>query len=450
MHTTSSPGHRPKTPTVSELRGTSQLVIDAVKGVTGLVEDMHRNISRLAPIVGTAPKGRTGGITGLVYQSVRGVTSAVGWSLDKAVMPLAAPIVTSLADSSMGPSIGKAVAAALEPLFKPIATKLGQAESAPYRDTFLSVINGVLGDTLEVSGNPLAITMQLRKDGKALELEPKALAKQLQQPSGKLLVLVHGLCMNDLQWNRHGHDHGTLLAAEYGYTNVYLHYNTGRSIATNGQAFADLLQALLAAWPVPVTELVLVGHSMGGLVSRSACHYAASARHTWPKKLNKLICLGTPHEGAPLERAGSWVDYLLGISPYTAPFAKLGLIRSAGIQNLRYGDILPASSAANATANQAPWPSKIKLYCIAATKQKAPSKSAGKLRGDGLVPVKSALGQHTDPALSLPVPATRQAIVYNTDHFDLLSSPEVYQHLLKWTRGADGFTAAQHPPRQAA
>jgi hypothetical protein len=59
------------------------------------------------------------------------------------------------------------------------------------------------------------------------------------------------------------------------------------------------------------------------------------------------------------------------------------------------------------------------------------------LPGDGLVPVRSALGQHNNSALSLAIPEARQQIVYATDHFALLSSQPVYQTLLDWLRPAN-------------
>ena len=152
-------------------------------------------------------------------------------------------------------------------------------------------------------------------------------------------MLAHGLCLNDLQWNRRGHDHGAALARDLGYTPVYLHYNTGLHISTNGRQLAEALEALVAQWPVPLEEFALVAHSMGGLVARSACHYGALAAHAWPRRLGTLVFLGTPHHGAPMERGGNWIDTLLEISPYTAPFARLGKIRSAGITDLRYGNL---------------------------------------------------------------------------------------------------------------
>ena len=370
--------------TASDLQGASKLVVDAVRGVTDIVEDMHRTIMGLSPIVGQATTGRTKGITGLVYRSVRGVTQAVGLALDAGL-------------------------AQMSPLFH------GRG-ALPHREAMQAAVNGVLGDYLVASMNPLAIPMPLRQHGKPLVLEG--------QTGGKLLVLVHGLCMNDLQWLRDGHDHGASLAQDLGYTPVYLHYNTGRPIALNGQEFADALEQLVKDWPVRVSELAIVGHSMGGLVTRSACGFAKEARHAWLGRLKKLVFLGTPHHGAPLERAGSWLDFLLGVSPYSAPLARLGLVRSAGIKDLRHGKVRGKD-----LPDQALLPARVKCFVVAATQ----SEVAGKrLQGDGLVPVNSALGHHKDPAMSLPIPAARQCVVYATDHFDLLSSPVVYQQLKHW------------------
>ncbi len=58
-------------------------------------------------------------------------------------------------------------------------------------------------------------------------------------------------------------------------TPVYLRYNTGLPVGRNGADLAWLLDDLVAAWPVPVRSIALVGHSMGGLVVRAAFHAAA-------------------------------------------------------------------------------------------------------------------------------------------------------------------------------
>lgn len=389
-----------------DLRGASQLIIDAVLGVTSIVESMHRNISGLAPIVGTSREGGTKGVTGLVYKSVRGVSRAVGFGLDTALAKLA-PLLSS-------------------------------GEISLRREAVRAALNGVLGDYLVASNNPLAISMRLRKDGLPLTLTRQALEANFPEPRSKLLVLVHGLCMNDLQWQYKGHDHGAMLARDLGYTSLYLHYNSGLHISTNGQEFARQLELLIHEWPVPVSELVVIGHSMGGLVARSACHYAALTGNAWPQRLRKLVFLGTPHHGAPLERAGNWADIFVASSPYTAPFGRLGKIRSGGVKDLRYGNIVDedwvgvTTEHAHDPRNPISLPLATQCYAIAASRQLKPGRPNARLRGDGLVPVQSALGRHSNGELSLAIPPSHQHICYATNHLDLLGSREAAETIHHW------------------
>jgi PGAP1-like protein len=390
-----------------DLRGAARLAADATAGLTDLVEAMHERIARL-PGSGAALEGRTGGITGLVYQSIRGVTKVVGGSVD-ALLALIAPALA--ADAPAAPPRRE-------------------------REAVVAALNGVLGDHLAASANPLAITMALRSDGRALVLEREALAARLPAARPTLVVLLHGLCMNDLQWQRNGHDHGTMLAAALDATPVYLHYNTGLPIAENGRLFADLMAQLQAAWPVPLQRVVLLAHSMGGLVARSAMQQAATAGQAWPARVDDLVFLGTPHHGAPLERAGHGVDVLLGAAPYAAPLARLGRVRSAGITDLRHGLSGPHHTPL-------PLPVGPRCWAVAATLGEGTGALKGRLFGDGLVPVDSALGRHRDAAHTLSFASDRQCVAHQTGHLDLLDSAAVASQLRLWLGGrADGATAS--------
>jgi pimeloyl-ACP methyl ester carboxylesterase len=249
--------------------------------------------------------------------------------------------------------------------------------------------------------------------------------------------------MNDRQWTRRGHDHGLSLARDLGYMPLYLHYNSGRHVAQNGRELAELLERLLARWPVPVDELVILGHSMGGLVARSACHHAKAQGHAWIGALKKLVFLGTPHHGAPLERGGRRIDLLLGLSPYAAPFARLGKARSAGITDLRFGNVQAADLQGRDRHAQhlderhaTPLPQDVAAYLVAATTAEHAGGLHGKLIGDGLVPVASALGEHPDATLALQVPASHRHIVTHCGHLDLLCHEQVYACLRGWLGGA--------------
>ena len=392
----------------ADLHGYSRLAIDATIGLTRLVETMHHNILRTPWPLGKHTVEPTGGITGLVYRTIQGTTQLVGSGIDALL-------------GQLTPLLGD------EP-----------AASSAAREALLAALNGVLGDHLAASGNPLAIPMQLRRDGHSLVLTAQDLAAGIPRPNGKILLLVHGLCMNDLQWRRKDHDHGAALASAAGFTPLYLHYNSGQHVSTNGHAFADLLEALVRAWPVPVEQLVIIGHSMGGLVARSACHYGQLAGHAWLQHLTRMVLLGTPHLGAPLERGGNWIDAILEISPYTAALARLGKIRSAGITDLRHGSILDEDwehgdrFAHGRKQKPVPLPEGVLCFAAGVVIAKAPGELSEPLLGDGLVPLRSALGQDKDKGRSLGIPESRQWVGYGMHHLDLLDSPAVCDQLRKW------------------
>ncbi|MES2957622.1 MAG: alpha/beta hydrolase [Pseudomonadota bacterium] len=395
----------------SDLRGAARLATDATAGLTDLVEAMHEHIARLPGFGAQTPAGRTRGITGLVYKTVRGVTRVVGGSVD-GLLALLAP--------ALAPSEHTATPSA-------------------EREAIVAALNGVLGDHLAASANPLATVMSLRTQGRTLELEPAALAARLPTAGPRMLVLIHGLCMNDLQWLREGHDHGAALARECGYTPVYLHYNSGLHVSTNGRLLALALERVLEAWPAPIERCVLLGHSMGGLLARSALEQGAAAGQRWPAHVTDLVCLGTPHHGAPLERAGHWVDILLGATPYAAPFARLGRLRSAGITDLRHGNLVDADWAEHDrfahgadTRQPVPLPAGVRCHALAASLGEKAGDAKDRLIGDGLVPLDSALGRHNDTAHCLAFAEQRQWIGYRMNHLDLLNRPEVFAQLRQW------------------
>ncbi|HSL69896.1 MAG TPA: hypothetical protein VK864_06610, partial [Longimicrobiales bacterium] len=268
--------------------------------------------------------------------------------------------------------------------------------------------------------------MSLRHDGQ--RVDPERPTDVVRDAGSKLVVIAHGLCLNDLQWTRAGTNRIECVAVERGYTPIYLRYNSGRAIANNGRAFADMLETLLGHWPCPVHELVIVGHSMGGLVARSASHHGRLARHGWLRSLRRLVFLGTPHLGTPLERGGHWLDRLMEMSPYVSPFTRLGKARSAGITDLRHGSVTFDA------LEYVPLPDDVECYALAATLGKRRSPLAERLIGDGLVPLDSALGRHADAARTLAIPQERQWVGYEMGHLELLGRPEVYTQLREWLR----------------
>ncbi len=390
----------------TDLRGMGSLTIDAITGITDLVEALHCTITRFSGISGATEPHRTKGITGMAYRNIRTVTEWVGVGLDV--------------------------------FFDHLSPLLGEKDSTPGREAFLSALNGVLGDHLVAGNNPLAIPMQFRQNGKPLN--EQALSEVIQQSRGRLVIMMHGSCMNDLQWNRQGHNHGAVLADDLGFEPLYLHYNSGLHISENGRKFSDLLESTIHQSPQPLT-IFIVAHSMGGLVSRSACHYAKISGHTWLKALRKMVFLGTPHHGAPLEKGGNWIDTIMGISPYSAPFSRLGKIRSCGITDLRYGNVVDEDWKGRDRFKflrdqrvSVPLPEGVQCYSIAATRGKIANKLGDDLMGDGLVPMSSALGRHKNAQWNLSFPETHQWIGRNMTHLDLLNHQEVYKTIRTWLK----------------
>ncbi|MDH3743665.1 MAG: GPI inositol-deacylase [Acidobacteriota bacterium] len=399
---------------ISDIRGIAQLATQATAGVTRIAEDVHRSVWNTTGLPGGSNvSGENRGITGLVYKSVHDVALLVGKGVD-------------------------AVLGWLQPLLESDDAKLG----TPAREALLAALNGVMGDRLVASSNPFAIPMTLRYRCEALNWQA---LPSMPEATGKVLVLIHGLCMNDLQRHAqhvgHGVDHGEALELALGYTPVYLRYNSGLHTSQNGRELSGQLEQLVTHWPTPIEELTVVAHSMGGLLIRSACHYANREAFRWPDHLENIVFLGTPHHGAPLERAGNWVDVILGSTPYTAPFAKLGQLRSAGITDLRYGHVLDEDWRSRDRFRRepdnrqvVPLPEGVACHTVAATTAAKRSTLANHLVGDGLVPLHNALGQHNDGRRNLAFAKNSQWISYRTTHTELLSSPEVTRQIVQWLR----------------
>lgn len=396
----------------SDLQGAARLAAAGTAEAARLAESAHASVLAALGLAASATPGRTPGLTGLIYHAIHRVTRLVGRSTESTL-------------EALRPALEAAEAA---------------GPGSPERDAVLAALNGVLGDRLAADGNPLALPMTLRHGG--VDLDETALAA-LPGAKGRVLLLIHGLCMNDLQWRseRDGRvtDHGAALAPALDATLLHLRYNSGLHVAANGRALSAQLEQLVAAWPVALEELTVVAHSMGGLLLRSALHAAGQEGREWPQCLKRVVFLGTPHHGAPLERAGNRLEALLGAAPFTAPFARIGQLRSAGITDLRYGHLLDADGeggdrfASRPDARTpVPLPAGVACFAVAGTTAPGPGLSLEDPIGDGLVPVASALGRHADAARTLAFPPERQWLVHGTNHLQLLGRAEVTAQLLAW------------------
>lgn len=398
------------TESMDTLRGATRLTFDAIEGLINTVERMHETIARRPLPWQPRPAAETrshGIVAASVYSVIRGANGALREGADWSMNALPAP-----------------------------ARVPSRRQSA-----FVSAVNGVCGDHLEATDNPLAIDMHFSAAERALDLDPQALAGALPDASPHIAVFVHGLCLSPNSWQRG--DNGCVgdrLEDALDVTPLYVSYNTGRHISTNGRELAEKLAELCAAWPVPVESLSLIGHSMGGLVIRSACWYADEADQAWLKQLKRVICLGTPHHGAALEKAGSLFDRTMQSIQYVDPLL-LGKHRSVGIKDLRHGNLLDEDwqdddeSTADRHDDQrrpVPFIEGVDYFFAAASVGQDDRDLKGQVFGDFLVRLPSATGAHADDARRLPIRPQHCRVFHGLSHFDLLSHEQVQQQIVDW------------------
>ena len=229
---------------------------------------------------------------------------------------------------------------------------------------------------------------------------------------------------------------GSRLQADLGFTPIYIRYNTGRHISENGRSLATLLTELVDAYPVPVEEIALIGHSMGGLVARSAGHYARTHGEPWLGRLRHVACIGSPHLGSPLEKGTNlltWALRKLDAAGADVPAALLDA-RSAGIKDLRYGYTVdeewigrnPDDVFADARRN-VPLVDGVGYYFFAATITRDLHHPIGQLLGDLLVRLPSASGQAPEPAKRIPFRSG--AVFTGMHHVHLANHPDIYEAL---------------------
>ena len=310
----------------------------------------------------------------------------------------------------------------------------------------IGALNGAWGDQLGEWCNPLALPMTIRADGRDVALDAGSLAAAFPETGDDVVVFLHGLCETELSWwlgarAHHGNprsSHGHRLTQAIGATPVYLRYNTGRHISDNGHDLAGLLGRLVELWPTPISRLTLIGHSLGGLVIRSACARGEQAGSDWVRLVGRVVYLGAPHLGAPLEVAVARAGAAMRKLPETRPVAVALASRSVGIKDLRYGDVLATdwSSIEDLDAWRAepagcsPLLASADHYYVGATLTREQGHLVARLIGDALVTFPSASGSGRSRRLELEI--DRGVHLGRMHHFDLLNHPRVWEVLERW------------------
>lgn len=324
-----------------------------------------------------------------------------------------------------------------------------QAEPVPLRSTIigtkawvgdatLGLLNAAVGDHLHRSGSELDLSMTVRVGERYVAPERVALAAAFAnvETTTKLAVFVHGLGTTEWSWCLEAEAYygdsettfASMLKRDLGFTPVFVRYNTGRHVSDNGRSFAALLEELRLAYPSPIDDLSVFGHSMGGLVSSSACHHAEKHDLPWAKLLRRVFYFGSPHQGAPLARLGHALTETLGHVdlPATKILSRILEARSAGVHDLYNGaivdeewlthhplarDALPLDHAAH--------------YFISASVTEDADHPVGKLIGDLLVRVSSASGPKMSER-AFPIDTRHYGGVM---HHHLQNHPAVYEQV---------------------
>jgi pimeloyl-ACP methyl ester carboxylesterase len=394
----------------AEVRAVGELAGQALSGTGALVRDFHAAIAHRA-FEAAGPNSATArtihdGVSAAVYGGVRAALGA---------LPRGAGTALALRAPADAPSLGDSARGALA----------------------LALLNGYAGDALAARDSELALRMTLRHRG--ADVDPEAPA--VPDAATRVAIFVHGLGETDAAWrlrasaDRPGY--GALLQGELGYTPLELRYNTGRHISDNGRALAALLEQVHEGWPAPIDEVALVGHSMGGLVARSACHYGRAEGHRWTQAVRHVVCLGSPHLGAPLEKGINALSWALANIPETRPLARVVNQRSAGIKDLRFGACIEEDwcdcdpdELLTDRCHDVPFLPGATFYFIAATISRGEGDRLGTMVGDALVRVPSASGA-----------GRRRRVPFGPDdgrrlggltHFDLLNHPAVYEQIRAW------------------
>lgn len=382
-----------------------------------LARDLHESVARRPfdslGVMATPVRAINDAVTGAVYSGVDGALRAVA----RAGAGLAAARARE-----DGPALA----------------------STPAGSFALGALNGLYGNHLSARGSPLGVRMGVRQLGRDVELSRQALAEAYPDATQRIAVFVHGLMGDDACWRIFPlrgrwpgrRTYGELLSEELGFTPVHVRYNTGLHISENGRALASLLEQLRSAWPAPVQEIVLIGHSMGGLVARSACHYGEAGGHRFTASVRHVFCLGSPHLGADAEKGLNMLGHALARLPEMRGLARMVNARSVGIKDLRFGacveedwrDCDPDEFLRD-RCTEVPFLPDAHYYFIGATVAEGP---VGQLLGDLLVRIPSSSGRGSGKGRRIPFEVDNGYELSGVNHFELLNHPAVYEQLRTW------------------
>jgi pimeloyl-ACP methyl ester carboxylesterase len=320
-------------------------------------------------------------------------------------------------------------------------------EDSPRGQFVMAALNGIFGDRIRDSHPELAITMAVRMGGRDVALDPAGLGAAYPEASGDLVVFLHGLSESESFWDRRrsesGGNYGERLAADAGWTPIFVRANSGLSLAENGVALAGMLDRLVEHWPTDVRRIALIGHSLGGLVMRSACAVVSDPGSetgsgtgsgtgtAWNTLVTDVVTLGTPHLGAPIARVLTAGSAGLSRLPESAPFGAFLDNRAVSISDLRTGLPPDVQNLPHA-----------RYHLVAATLTRSARHPVAEVAGDLLVRYPSAVGKGRRGREMFP--GADVLHVPGADHFDLLNHEDVYAAIRGWLTAPGPDAGAGH------
>ena len=306
------------------------------------------------------------------------------------------------------------------------------------------IINGLHGDEMEKKGHPALVKMSVRF--KSRDIPPGKIKDfiDLKKHGGKLILFLHGLMNDETIWQSEKKDTlkrlGTFIESQNKANVLYIRYNTGRHISENGRNLSCLLELIEDLYENDIVEINIIAHSMGGLVTRSAGHYATVLNHNWIKKLKKVFLIGVPNDGSYLARTAYMAQYFLRKLDPTKhdEYARLFDIRSNGIKDLSFGFMVdedwmdPLFEKQKSRKATKIYPlTGVDYYLIAATVADQNQKNKFfTFFGDGLVEKESALSNLFKENV-VDSGYIHFGYFPEENHLTLLESEKVQEYLLK-------------------
>jgi len=393
-------------------RGLGELIDLATERLTAPVEGVHHAIAgRWFGLAGATavPIHRAYEMsTGLGYGSVRTAGSLLGAAL-------------GVSADATGERFG--------PLFR-----------SPVGSGIRAVANAVWGDELERRESRLRLQLELRDEtGMPIVPDSGGLARAYPSATGRLVVLLHGWGETEVCWQRTDSSEsdsalGRVLEAD-GLTPLSVRYNTGRHVSDNGEALAIVLEEAVRHWPVPVEQVAVVGHSMGGLVARSAISAGRDGDHRWARTVRHVVTLGAPHLGLPIEKGLNALAWGLKMVPESRPIGEFLDQRSVGIKDLRFGSVaeddwlgFDPDALLRDVVGEVPPSEGVDHHFVAAAVTSDPAHPIGLLLGDLVVRTGSGTGRGARRSID----ATNVRVLGGRRHPHLVSDPAVHQQILDW------------------